>query len=279
MTKFISSKKIISVTSGKGGVGKSTLVFNIADSMCRQGRSVLILDADLTLGNINLFAGIKPLFTLKDVFDGKRTLDEVVIEVKKDLKIIPTSSGDEELCSLSDKQEINLVSAFDNLKSSFDILLIDTDAGISSNVIYFSTISQEIVLVITPDPASLHDSLALINILSNKHGEKSFNVIINCVRSKEEMASVFSIFSNMVDKENCNVRLNYIGSVNFDNKIVDAVKKQSSVAELYPNSSSAKNIKRISGTIMSLPSKPFPKGNVQILLKDFLEQSRNEVKV
>ena len=274
----MASKKIISITSGKGGVGKSTLVFNIALSLNKQGANVLVLDADLFLGNMDLFAGVKPLFTLKDVFDGNRSLDDVVIEVKKGLKIIPTSSGDETLCNLSDKQEINLVSAFDNLKSSFDILLIDTDAGISANVIYFSTISQEIVLVITPDPASLHDSLALINLLSNKYGEKSFNVVVNCVRTKEEMGSVFSSFSNMVDKENCNVRLNYMGAVHFDNKMVEAVKKQSAVSELYPKSLSSKDIKKIAATIMAMPSQPFPKGNVQILLGDFLEQSRNKEK-
>ncbi|RMF92594.1 MAG: MinD/ParA family protein [Candidatus Schekmanbacteria bacterium] len=279
MKKEANLKKIITVTSGKGGVGKSTLVFNIADAISKEGVDVIILDADLPLGNIDLFAGVKPLFTLKDVIKGERSLDEIIIEVKKGLKIIPTSSGDTELCHLTNKQELSLVSAFDNLKSNFDILLIDTDAGISSNVIYFSTISQEIVLVITPDPASLHDSLALINILSNRHGEKSFNVIVNCVKSKEEMASIFSTFSNMVDKENCDVRLNFIGSLNFDSKIINAVKKQTAVADLYPNSSSAKDIRKIAKSLMAIPSKPVPKGSLQILLKDFLEQSRETVKL
>jgi len=273
MTYNQNIKRVVSITSGKGGVGKTTIVYNLASALNEMGIKVLILDADLALGNIDLFAGIRPLFTLRDVINGQKKLDEIVIDAGNGIKIIPTSSGDQDMIFLNEEQKINLISEFDNFKNCFDILLIDTDAGISSNVIYFATISQEISVVITPDPASLHDALALINILSNKYGEKSFNVIANCARNEKEGKQLFIDFADMVDKK-CNVSLNYLGTVAFDAKLIEAVQKQKAVCEIFPDTVSSKEFKKMSKVLMDLPNKPFPKGNLQLLLRNSLEQSK-----
>ena len=174
--------KVIAVTSGKGGVGKTNVTANLAVALARMGKSVVILDADLGLGNIDVLFGVIPKYTIEHVVLGEKTLPEIMVEGPAGIKILPTSSGSEDLTHLTPEQKLIFLSELGDLEKEIDLFLIDTAAGISSNVLYFSTVAQEILVVATADPTSVTDAYAIMKILSQRYGEKRFKLLINMAR-------------------------------------------------------------------------------------------------
>jgi flagellar biosynthesis protein FlhG len=170
----INGPLVIAVTSGKGGVGKTNIVGNLAIAYQRMKKKALIFDADLGLANIDIIYGINPKHTIEEVISGEKELSQIIVKGPENVAIIPASSGVQELAHLSEGHKINLLNEFDILNSKFDILLIDTSAGISSNVTYFNMAAQERVVVVTPEPTSITDAYALIKVMFNKHGVKDF---------------------------------------------------------------------------------------------------------
>lgn len=236
-------KKIITITSGKGGVGKSSIVSNMAYLLGTKDMSTCILDADLALGNIDIMFGMVPKFNIKDLLEGKKAISEIMMEGPCGIKIIPATSGVSEFSSLSEEERELILSSFRGLPD-YDFLLVDTSAGISSNVIYFNAISEAIVVVVTPDPASITDSYAVIKVLSKKTGRKDFNIIINMVKNEEEALDIFRKLTTVTDRF-LDVYLEFYGYIPMDNNIGLAVKRQKLWAKHFPETVATKALKRI----------------------------------
>lgn len=262
--------KVIAVTSGKGGVGKTNIVANLAIAFSIQGRSVLVLDADLGLGNIDVLLGLAPQFTLEHVILGEKSLSEVIVDGPSGIKILPTGSGVEELTALTAEQKLVLLSEFDRLENSIDLFLIDTGAGISSNVLYFSTMADEIIVVLTPEPTSLTDAYAIIKVLSQKHGEKNFKVLVNMARNEGDARDVFQKLSVVSDRF-LDVAVDYLGFISMDDYVPMAVSEQKSVVASYPFARSSRELTNLAGKISQWPNRSIPKGNIQLFWRRVFE--------
>lgn len=261
--------RVISVTSGKGGVGKSNVVVNLALALAQREQKVLVIDADLGLGNIDVLLGITPDYNLNDVFAGKRRLDEIVVEGPGGIKIIPAGSGMPEFTTLGLQERVKIMDELDALEEEFDLLIVDTEAGISENVTYFNTASQEIVVVVTPEPTSITDVYALIKLLATRYSERYFKVLVNMARDTDDALQVFAKLSNVTSRF-LDISLDYLGCVLKDDSVVEAVKIQKPVMELYPEAPASSCFNTLARRILENSGERKLKGNVQFFFRRFL---------
>jgi flagellar biosynthesis protein FlhG len=242
-------KRIITVTSGKGGVGKSSIVSNLAYMLSSMNERTFILDADLSLGNIDIMFGMIPKYNMKDLIEGGRHIEEIVMEGPCGIKIIPATSGVYEFSNLSTEEKKILFSSLQTLPE-YDFLIVDTSAGISSNVISFNAMSEDIFVVVTPDPSSITDSYAVIKVLEKKTGRKDFNIVVNMVKDEEEALDIFQKLINVSDRF-LDVYLNYFGYIPLDVNINQAIKKQRLWVEHFPETMATKALSRICNRLVS----------------------------
>lgn len=229
--------KVIAVSGGKGGVGKTNVSVNMAVGLAKSGKSVMLLDADLGMANVDIMLGIQPTFDLHHVITGKCTLEEIIFKGPYGINIIPAASGIGKMGDLSVEEQASLIRAFGELTTPVDILIIDTAAGISQSVISFTKAAQEIVVVVCDEPASLTDAYSLIKILNKEHGVKSFQVLPNMVKNIEHGKKLFRKLVNVADIY-LDVSLGLLGSIPMDEKLKEAVRNQSAVIESFPHSAS-----------------------------------------
>jgi flagellar biosynthesis protein FlhG len=207
------------------------------------GEGAYIFDADLSLGNIDVMLGMVPKFNVRDLIEGKKLIKDVVVEGPFGIKVIPATSGVSELSNLSMEERQILLSSFRELPDH-DFLIIDTSAGLSSNVMYFNAISDEILIVITPDPASFTDSYALIKALRGRTGRKNFNIVANLVRDEKEGLAIFKKIVTVTDRF-LDVYLDFFGYIPADVNISAATRKQRLWAEAFPQSAATKALSSI----------------------------------
>jgi flagellar biosynthesis protein FlhG len=257
-----SQVRVLSVTSGKGGMGKTNTVANLAVALSKAGKRVLILDADLALGNIDVLFGVVPKFTLEDVLSGQKRLPEIMVPGPCGVQILPTGSGTEEMSQLTDDQKMTLLSELDALEQSFDVFLIDTAAGISSNVLYFNAAAQEIIVIASSEPTSLTDAYALMKVMSKRYQEKRFRLLVNMVHSEQEAREVFRKLTMVADRY-LNIAIDYMGFIPYDDNLKIAVSQQRAVVDLYPNAKSSQHFVRAAHQILQWPIELHPKGSVQ----------------
>ena len=246
------SARIISITSGKGGVGKTNIVANLGYQLSRAGHRVLILDADLGLGNLDILLGLAPRFNLSHVLSGEKSIRDIVVKGPGELSILPAASGIQELTQLSREQKMRLLSALDQLLDSFDILLIDSAAGISSNVMDFSVSAQEIMVVVTPEPTSITDAYALMKVLSTRYAEKTCRLIVNQVSSEQEGREIFRQL-NLVTQKFLAINMDYFGCIQQDENVVRCVKQQRIISQAYPESVAAYGFRNLTRKTKALP--------------------------
>lgn len=227
--------RVMSFTSGKGGVGKTHTVVNTALALAREGRSVLILDADLGLANIHVMLGVQPRYTLNDLFEGTQTLEDIIVNGPEGIAIIPSASGVESMCHLSPEQRLLLTEAVEQVADRYDYLLIDTQAGIGAEVLHFNSAASEIVCVINSEPTSLTDAYALIKVMAQNYGEKAFSIVANNVTNEAEGRRAFQRLANSVERF-LHVNLKYLGFIPRDGAVNEAILGQRALLELYPSS-------------------------------------------
>ncbi len=265
-----SATRVFAVTSGKGGVGKTAVVANTAVLLAKLGKRVLILDADLGLANIDVVFGLAPPYNLNHFFTGEQELDSILVEGPEGIKILPAGSGVQRFTKLDAHEKLRLLEALDSMHNDFDIVLIDTEAGISENVTYFNTAAHEILVVTTPDPTAITDAYALMKLLSTQYHEKHFNLIVNFINNEEEALDVYRKIT-MVANRYLDISIDFIGSVPRDKMMVDAIRKQQVLVDLYPDSKTSSAFEVIARTVMQEPQSLEPKGSIQFFWKRLLD--------
>jgi flagellar biosynthesis protein FlhG len=244
--------RIVSITSGKGGVGKTNIVANLGVSFSRSGKKVLVFDADLGLGNLDILLGIAPKYNLSHVINGEKKINDIIIDGPGGIKILPASSGIHEFTNLTEKQQEKIINEINLIINSFDILLIDTAAGISSDVMYFNTVANEIVVVVSPDPTSITDAYALMKVLWIKYSASRFKLVINQSKNINEAKNVFRQLRLVTDRF-MDINLEFLGHIEYDNKVIMSIRHQKAVVELYPESKASQCFKKLAKKIIQLP--------------------------
>ncbi|MCE5229412.1 MinD/ParA family protein [bacterium] len=246
---------VITITSGKGGVGKTNLTANIGWHLRQLRRRVLIIDADLGLANIDVLLGLSPEFNLGHVIRGEKSMAEVLMRGPGGMRILPADSGVTELTELNDSQRMRILSEMESLQEDFDYILIDTGAGIASNVMYFNLAAQTMVVVVTPEPTSLTDAYALIKVLSGRYRQRRFKILANDVRDEAEGSEVFTNLTRVTDRF-LDVSLDYLGCVPHAPQLRKAVQMQRLLSEVEPNSAAASAIRKLARKIGALENDP-----------------------
>jgi flagellar biosynthesis protein FlhG len=242
--------RVIAVTSGKGGVGKTNLTANLAVALARRGQRVCVLDADLGLANVDVLLGLTAKQTVLHVLRGEARLGDVIIEGPAGIRIIPAASGFAELTALEPAARLALLEEVDALDGSLDVLLIDTGAGISENVLYFAAAASESLVVITPEPTSMTDAYALVKLLAQRHGRRDFLVLVNMASGSAEADAAFRRLARVAERF-LRVRLEYAGWVPSDGAVPRAVCRQQAVVVDAPGSPASEAITRLAPRLLS----------------------------
>ncbi|MGD9058155.1 MAG: MinD/ParA family protein [Desulfobacterales bacterium] len=264
--------RVIAVTSGKGGVGKTNIVANLGYAFTRLGKKVLILDADLGLGNLDVLLGLAPKYNLSHVLTGEKSINEIMVEGPGQLLILPAASGIQELTQLSKQQKVKILSELDEVIDGMDLLLIDTAAGISSNVMDFNVIAQEIIVVVSPEPTAITDAYALMKVLALKYAEKNCQVIVNLASSALQGREVFRQL-NLVTERFLDMRIDYVGSVLFDANVTNGIKQQKLVSDLFPDTCASKCFQDLAHKIIAQPPTQIPKGDSHFFWHHLMENN------
>lgn len=238
--------RVITVTSGKGGVGKSSISVNLGIALSQVGKRVVILDADFGLANIEVMLGIRPKYSLADLIFRDKSLADIITRGPEGIGFISGGSGIQEMNSLTKDQIMYLIQKLVELDNQADIILIDTGAGISDSVLEFVAASSEVLLVTTPEPTSITDAYALMKTLHRKvdyaNDDTSIHMISNRVPSEEEGRELYDKLRVVVEKF-LHVKMEYLGAVLQENNVSKAVIHQKPVVTLYPNSHFSRKIK------------------------------------
>ena len=236
--------RIISVTSGKGGVGKTNIATNMAITLSKMHKRVLVLDADLGLANIDVILGLNPKFNLRHVVSGEKSINDVVIDGPSGVRIVPGCSGIQELSELNAIDRESFIRGFSVFDDDVDIVIIDTSAGIGNNVISFLLASQEIVLVTTPEPAAITDAYAMIKVIHERNKEKNIGLLVNMSQSAYEAQAVTDNI-RLVSKHFLGKEIGSYGFVMRDGKVSDAIRRQKPFVNMYPGSAASRGVMQV----------------------------------
>ncbi|SHE21927.1 MinD/ParA family protein [methanotrophic endosymbiont of Bathymodiolus puteoserpentis (Logatchev)] len=226
---------VIAFTSGKGGVGKTNITTNLGLSLVARQERVCLFDADTGLANVNILMAVSPRYTIEHVLNGTKTIDEIIIELPNGISLVPAASGIKQCTNLNEKQLLCLITALQTLEKKFDYLLIDTAAGIDTNVLDFVASAQYRVLVITPEPTSLTDSFALLKMLVIRGKKQSMFVLVNKAENYKKSQLIFRRFQQAV-KTYLKIDVAFLGYLAVDTQLDKAISQQIPVVLSYPNS-------------------------------------------
>lgn len=242
----------VAVTSGKGGVGKTTIVANLAYLLGRMGKRVLVLDADLGLGNLDVLFGLRPVYTLEHVLSGQKRLREIVLRGPAEVEVVPAPSGVEEVSSLNRDQRLMLLEQFEEVLDGVEVLLIDTAPGISSNVVFFNLAASEVLIVVCPEPCSMVDSYALMKVLALNHSKRNFRLLVNNAREAVEGQRVFERLDELASRF-LGATLDWMGVIPNDPRVLQASKQRRLFVEAYPESQASLALEGVARRVLGLP--------------------------
>ena len=243
--------RIVCVTSGKGGVGKTSLTVNLGLCLSRAGLQVLVVDGDLGLANVDLMLGLNVGRTVRDVLDGHGDPEDALIWPEQRLAVLPATSGVPEMVTLGPEDRERLGAYLGRIATGFDLVLLDTAAGIGSSVLWFNDYARGSIVVMTPDPTAVTDAYALIKVMMQRHGKTNFHVVINDTASDREGRRIFDNIARVADTY-LKVTLNYLGSVPRDPAVRQAVRQQRPFCATAPDGPAAQAVDAIGARIQSL---------------------------
>jgi flagellar biosynthesis protein FlhG len=267
--KANSFTRTIAITSGKGGVGKTTLAANLGFLLAKEGHKVLLFDGDLGMANLDIMLGVRPKGHLQEVLDGQKTMAEIVTEVNPNLYLISGGSGVSELGRLNSFQRRLLMESVSSLNLRFDYMLIDSAPGISDNTLFLNAAAQNIMVVLTPDPASFADAYALIKVLNQEYKESRFSIVANQVRDEQEGLLLFHRFQDVVYRF-LDVGLDYWGSIPQDLVLRKSNQMQRLILRHDPYAPSAQSLGQISKRISTNVSESNNKAGLQFFWEQIL---------
>ncbi|MCP4020499.1 MAG: MinD/ParA family protein [Desulfobacteraceae bacterium] len=262
--------RVIAVTSGKGGVGKTNIVGNMAVALSRAGKRVVIIDADVGLANIDIIFNLRPQYSIRHVVSSEMSLQEVMVTTDHGISIIPGGSGFADLTQLSEGEKLNLIGEFEALADISDVIFVDTGAGISSNVLYFNSTSDECIVIATKEPTSITDAYALMKVMSQQHDSKYFKLIVNMVDNEKEAKRVYAALSSALDKFLKDVVLEYAGFIPFDPHLQKAVQKRGLIMDLHPLSPASKAMEDLAVNLVNTTRRPHSQGNLKFFVNKML---------
>ncbi|QTH63778.1 MinD/ParA family protein [Psychrosphaera ytuae] len=261
--------KVVAVTGGKGGVGKTSVSLNTAIALAQSGQNVLVLDADLGLANCDVMLGLRVHKNLSHVLSGEAELDDILVEGPHGIKIVPATSGSIDMVELSPAQHAGLIRAFSEMKTPVDVFIVDTAAGISDMVLSFSRASHEVLVVVCDEPTSITDAYALIKVLNRDHGVSKFKVVANMVRTIKEGQDLFKKLTLVTDRF-LEVNLELTAIIPFDDNLRKAVRRQRAIVDAFPRSPSAVAFKTLAAKINKWPAPSHASGNLEFFLEQLV---------
>lgn len=267
---------VLSITSGKGGVGKTNVSANLSYALARRGKRVLLLDADLGLANVDVVLGLAPEHNLFHLFHAGVPLSKIIHPTRYGFSILPASSGASEMLNLSTGQKLELLESMDSLESSIDYLIVDTGAGINDNVVYFNLAAQERMVVLTPEPTSLTDAYAVIKLMHQNHGVQHFKVLVNMAADKKSALEVYKRLYNATDHFLGGVSLALAGFVPRDPAVRKAVINQRPFCEEAPGSPACKAVMELAATVEKWDVPHRLDGNIKFFWKQLLFQGQGQ---
>jgi flagellar biosynthesis protein FlhG len=262
--------KVIAVASGKGGVGKTNVSVNLGVALQNMGLRVVLMDADMALANVDIMLGLQSKYNLAHVLDGRKTIKEVMIEGPSGLKVIPASSGIQKMAQLSVTENSGIINAFTELEGDMDVLIVDTAAGIADSVVNFCRAAQEVLVVVTDEPASITDAYALIKVLNRDYEVMHFRIVANLAKSARQGQILFQKLQ-AVATQFLDVNLEYLGSVPYDTQLKEAVQKQVPITLYRPNSSSARSFVLMAKQLQDLPANYSASGYLQFFIESMFQ--------
>lgn len=266
--------KVVAVTSGKGGVGKTNVSANLAVALASFQRNVMLLDADLGLANVDVLFGLQPRYNLQHVVNGETDLASTIVRGPRGLAIVPAASGDKAMTDLPPAAQGEIIRAFSDLACPPEVLVIDTAAGLSDNVLRFTQAAQHAVVVVCDEPASITDAYAMIKVLSREYGVGRFQVLTNMTRSDAHGRLLFQKIGRVAERY-LDVVLHHLGNVPVDDTLRRAVQEQVAVVDAYPASRSALAFRRIADAVDRWPAAGGAPGGLAFFFETLLAQERS----
>nr|WP_315198966.1 MinD/ParA family protein [uncultured Aquabacterium sp.] len=248
--------RTVAITSGKGGVGKTFVSANLAAALTRQGLKVLVLDADLGLANLDVVLNLYPKITLHDVFTGKAELEEAILPAPGGFSVLLAGSGLVEYSRLTPEVRDQLTNIFESVKPRFDVILIDTGAGISDVVLYAVSMAHEVIVVATPEPTSMTDAYATIKVLSAQQAREQLHLVVNQVSRSGDGRAICNQLQQVVERfvqgpNGVSPRLTFLGDIPLDSSVREAVQKRQLLLELHPGSAAAQGVVQVATRLLA----------------------------
>ncbi len=268
--------RVIAVTSGKGGVGKTNVSVNLSVAMAQRGKRVMLMDADLGMANVDVLLGLRPHYNLSHVITGQRTLDEILVTGPAGIQVVPAASGLQLMADLSEAQHVGLIRAFSEINQNIDVLVIDTAAGVSPTVVSFCKAAQEVLVVVCDEPASITDAYALIKLMSRQYGIRRFQVLANMASSVQEGRHLFEKLVKVTNRF-LDVTLSYYGVLPYDDCMKKAIQKQKTVVQAFPRSRSAIAFKNLAQRADKWPMPAEASGHLEFFVERLIYASQNNV--
>jgi flagellar biosynthesis protein FlhG len=264
--------RVIAVTSGKGGVGKTNISANLASLAARKGKRVLIVDADLGLANVDIIFGIKPTRHIGDLLQEGVDANDVLATAAPNIHVLPAGSGVQKLTELSRQDKLRLLAALDTIEDRFDVVIIDSGAGIGDNVLFFVGAAQEVVLVLAPEPTALVDAYAAVKVLSQQAGVRNFAVVINPVVDEMPARDMFQKLSSVTGRF-LTAKLRHLGYVPRDENVHRAVMAQRPVVDLFPMAPSSRALVDVAERLFGEPGPQILEGGMKVMWQRLMRET------
>jgi flagellar biosynthesis protein FlhG len=261
--------KVVAITGGKGGVGKTLVAVNLGAALARAGSGAMLLDADLGLANVDVLLGLHARMNLEHVVNGECALDDVILTATSGLKVVPASSGSMAMASLGHVQHAGLVNAFSQLFEPLDVLLIDTAAGVGDGVVTFSEAAQRVVVVVCDEPASLTDAYGLIKVLCRRQAGCRFEIVANMVDGPAQGRALYDKLARVCDRF-LGITPSYFGHVPYDEYLRQAIRRQTTVVEAFPSSPSARAFRRLGQAVAAWTPASGARGGIEFFMERML---------
>ncbi|MCL2046269.1 MAG: MinD/ParA family protein [Oscillospiraceae bacterium] len=268
--------RVISVASGKGGVGKSTISVNLAVAMSRLGMRVLIVDADFGLANVDVMLGVATKYDVSHFLRGERALHEIIQYGYEGVRFISGGSGVNDLLNIDEAQLGGLIEGLVQIETAVDVIIIDTGAGINDNIVKLVLASSETLVVTTPEPTSILDAYALVKTIVKSNRSHQIHILMNKCESKKEALRVQDGFIEVVGRH-LGKNISPMGQIMYDQSIPQSIKRQIPISVSAPLSETSREIERIAKSILEIPSENASSGLLSRVFNKIMGEKREQL--